>query len=144
MYWLGYLNETREAGEMDWEAIGGTWGIATSRLSRWRPDGTRVRHDGFDEIIHSIAKRNPLLANYVHKYFIDMATHLITLSRVLAPGAKIFYVIGNSKFYDTIVPVEQIYASLLRQCGFKNVQCQPIRKRNSKKELYEFLVSARW
>ncbi|KAB2852491.1 MAG: site-specific DNA-methyltransferase, partial [Anaerolineae bacterium] len=32
MYWLGFLNEAREAGELDWEAIGGTWGIATSRL----------------------------------------------------------------------------------------------------------------
>lgn len=35
MYWLGYLTEARQAGEMDWETIGGTWGIATSRLTSW-------------------------------------------------------------------------------------------------------------
>lgn len=38
MYWLGYLNEAREAGELDWQAIGGTWGVATSRLNQWEPD----------------------------------------------------------------------------------------------------------
>ena len=35
MYWLGYLTSGREAGELDWTAIGGTWGIATSRLTEW-------------------------------------------------------------------------------------------------------------
>jgi hypothetical protein len=41
-YWLGYLNNGREAGEFDWSAIGGTWGIATSKLAAWeRPQ------DGF-------------------------------------------------------------------------------------------------
>ena len=36
MYWLGYLKEAREAGEIDWGTIGGTWGIATSRLLQWQ------------------------------------------------------------------------------------------------------------
>lgn len=142
MYWLGYLKDGRQAGEMDWEAIGGTWGIATSRLAQWTPDGTVVHHNGFQAIIRGIARHSSVLANYVHKYFADIATHLTSLKRVLAPGARVFYVVGNSKFYDTLVPAEQIYASLMTQCGFKNVQSQPIRKRNSKKELYEFIVSA--
>ena len=30
------LNEAKEAGELDWLAIGGTWGIATSRLLSWQ------------------------------------------------------------------------------------------------------------
>ena len=37
MYWLGYLQNGREAGELDWQAIGGTWGVATSRLGKWQP-----------------------------------------------------------------------------------------------------------
>ena len=144
MYWLGYLNEAREAGDLDWEAIGGTWGVATSRLAQWTPDGVTVQHDGFDDLIRQIVESSPLLANYVHKYFVDMLAHLNSLSRVLAPGAKVFYVVGNSKFYDTLVPVEKIYASLMAQCGFKNVKSSLLRKRNSKKELYEFVVSAEW
>jgi hypothetical protein len=37
MYWLGFLTDGAEAGELDWRAIGGTWGIATSRLKLWQP-----------------------------------------------------------------------------------------------------------
>lgn len=144
MYWLGYLGEAREAGNMDWEAIGGTWGIATSRLLQWAPNGASIQYDGFENIIHSIAHTSPVLANYVHKYFADILAHLESLSHVLAQGARVFYIVGNSKFYDTLVPVEQIYASLMTQCGFRDVQTEPIRKRNSKKELYEFIVSADW
>lgn len=35
MYWLGYLQDGRQAGELDWQAIGVTWGIATSKLQSW-------------------------------------------------------------------------------------------------------------
>jgi len=31
MYWLRFFRTGREAGELDWDAIGGTWGVATSR-----------------------------------------------------------------------------------------------------------------
>ena len=40
MYWLRFLDQARDAGELDWAAIGGTWGVATSRLNDWAPDGT--------------------------------------------------------------------------------------------------------
>ena len=33
MYWLGILENARDTGELDWSAIGGTWGVATSRLA---------------------------------------------------------------------------------------------------------------
>lgn len=144
MYWLGYLHEAREAGDLDWEAIGGTWGIATSRLAQWSPDGIEIGHMGFDALVNEIGKTSPVLANYVHKYFVDMVAHLTSLSHVLAHGAQVFYVVGNSKFYDTVVPVEKIFVSLLTQCGFSNAASHLLRKRNSKKELYEFVVSAEW
>lgn len=144
MYWLGFLNEAREAGELDWQAIGGTWGIATSRLAQWKPGSVEICHEGFLDIIAQIRDRSPILANYVHKYFCDMATHLANLRPVLAAGAKIFYIVGNSKFYDTVVPVDVLYVSLLEQYGFSRVKSEVLRKRNSKKELYEFAVSAEW
>ena len=73
-----------------------------------------------------------------------MDAHLASLTHLLAPGAKLFYIVGNSKFYDTLVPVEEIYASLPRQCGLKNVSSEPLWKRNSKRELYEFVVTGEW
>ena len=142
MYWLGYLSEARDAGELDWQAIGGTWGIATSRVGKWKPSEIRIDYPGFELMIHSIAKESQVLANYVHKYFVDIAMHIESVYPQLTEGGAVFYVVGNSKFYETLVPVEAIYASLLQQHGFTSVKIDTLRKRNSKKELYEFLVSA--
>jgi len=59
MYWLGYLDSGNQAGELDWQAIGGTWGCATSKLMSWTPDpNIRVPYDGFDEIISQIAQNS--------------------------------------------------------------------------------------
>ena len=54
------------------------------------------------------------------------------------------YIIGNSSFYGTLVQSEQAYASIMRRHGFEGVGVRPIRKRNSKKDLVEFEVSAKW
>jgi hypothetical protein len=143
MYWLGYLADGRAAGELDWQAIGGTWGVATSRLQTWQVDGGEVDVADFKAIIRQIEKSSALLANYVHKYFVDIARHLQSVKPVLAPGAGLFYIVGNSKFYDTLVPAEKLYAALMAQLGFERINIRPIRKRNSKKELVEFCVQAR-
>ncbi len=142
MYWLGFLDEAREAGELDWQAIGGTWGIATSRVEKWTPSGVPIPFEGFAAILAAIRAQSGLLANYVHRYFEDTARHIASLRPVLRPGARVHYIVGNSKFYDTLVPVEAIYAGLLESHGFKQVVVTPLRKRNSKKELVEFDVSA--
>ena len=148
MYWLGYLVDGRDAGEMDWEAIGGTWGVATSRLEKWSAPSPGYQSGLLSDAVERIRKaenRNGrLLANYVSKYCSDMWSHFQSLVGVLNHGAQIHYIVGNSTFYGVLVPVEQIYADMLSQLGFSNVECVPIRKRNSKKELIEFDVRARW
>lgn len=144
MYWLGYLHDGRQAGELDWQAIGGTWGCATSNLMKWQPsDEARVPFDDFERMIASIGKRSEILSRYVHKYFEDCVLHFRSLVRVLRDGAVVHYIVGNSKFYDVMVHTEEIYASLMRAHGFEEVRVENIRKRNSKKELFEFLVSGR-
>ena len=148
MYWLGYLTNTSDAGELDWKAIGGTWGIATSRLGTWsRQDDCRLPAD-VDEIARRIAAQananSTLLAAYVAKYCEDMARHFHSLRRVLKKDARVHYIVGNSTFYGVLVPTEQLYATMLRECGFVDVSVRPIRKRNSKKALVEFDVSAMW
>jgi DNA modification methylase len=142
MYWLGYLQDKRSAGELDWQAIGGTWGIATSRVARWEPfNGTEIPFEGFETIIQRIEERSSVLARYVHKYFYDIVSHCQELFLVLKHGGSINYIVGNSKFYDVMLPVEDMYASIFTSVGFKNVTIETIRKRTSKKELFEFLVS---
>ena len=142
MYWLGYLREAREAGELDWKAIGGTWGVATSRLATWISRNA-FQSDSLDRVVNSVATESRVLANYVHKYMEDMYLHFTSLKSHLAENATLHYIVGNSKFYDTVVPVEQFYAEMMVNVGFVDVQVERIRKRNSKKELYEYLVSAR-
>ncbi|MBN2216698.1 MAG: DNA adenine methylase [Pirellulales bacterium] len=146
MFWLGYLKEAREAGEMDWQAIGGTWGIATSRLSDWIPLESSFFSPTLGESLTAIANTNaksgPLLSNYVAKYFDDMWQHFRVVSRVMKPRSELHYVIGNSKFYQCMVHAEIIFAEMLRQTGFEDVEIKQLRKRNSKKELYEFDVIA--
>ena len=148
MYWTGHLVSGRDAGELDWSAIGGTWGIATSRLVQWDRGPDRYAHPlldaAVDRIAHADNKNGRLLANYVTKYFDDMATHFRGLTPVLAPRAEVHYIVGNSIFYGVLLPVEQIYVAMLINVGFSDVECRPLRKRNSKKELIEFDVTARW
>ena len=148
MYWLGYLKDGRDAGELDWLAIGGTWGVATSRLGGWSPSGDCWLPDGLAAVVANIACRGNanggLLGNYVSKYCEDMSRHFGGLRQVLHPGARIHYIVGNSTFYGVLVPTAQIYAAMLREYGFEEVRVRAIRKRNSKKELIEFDVSATW
>lgn len=142
MYWLGYLNSGREAGELDWQAIGGTWGVATSHVSKWQaPLARTIPFEGFDCILEQIKQESDVLSRYVHKYFYDMVDHINELWIITAPGGSINYIVGNSKFYDVLLPVEEIFAALFRTVGFINVEVRPIRKRTSKKELYEYIVS---
>ena len=109
---------------------------------RWQPsEEARVPFDGFDEMISGIRKRSEVLGRYVHKYFEDCVHHFRSLARVLREGATAHYIVGNSKFYDEMVHTEEIYAALMRDNGFENVRIENIRKRNSKKELFEFIVS---
>jgi hypothetical protein len=143
MYWLGYLSDRRDAGELDWRAIGGTWGAATSRLGSWRRDpAVNVPFDGFDRIVNRIARHEPLLARYVERYFEDMTHHTQSLARVVAPGGRVQYVVGNSKFYDVLLPAHEIFASLFEHAGFAGTNVIVLRKRTSKRELFEYLVEA--
>lgn len=147
MYWLGFLTNGRDAGEHDWQAIGGTWGAATSRLLAWNPSANAFLPACLKKALSGISSptnsNGRLLANYVAKYFEDMWLHLSDVVTVLNPDAEVHYIVGNSKFYGTLLPVESIFAAMLREAGFRDVQIVRIRKRNSKAELYEFDVTGR-
>jgi hypothetical protein len=147
MYWLEYLTNGRDAGEFDWQAVGGTWGIATSRLADWEPSADAYVPSQLRKALTDISspknKNGDLLANYVAKYFEDMWQHFGDVRKVLNDEAEAHYIVGNSTFYGTLLPVEEIYKKMLEHAGFQDVQIIKIRKRNSKAELYEFDVTAK-
>ncbi len=130
MYWLRFLQDGREAGELDWKAIGGTWGCATSNLATWEPGcGAEVPCKDFPRILEGINRHSPALSRYVHKYFCDMVQHCRELFVVVRPTGTVHYIVGNSKFFDTLLPVESIYAALFKAAGFQSARVQAIRKR---------------
>jgi hypothetical protein len=141
MYWLGYLEQPRDAGELDWQAIGGTWGAATSRVGSWEAD-RKLPLAELAALVARIARHSDVLSRYVHKYFFDMLSHVRSVSRVMARGGQLHYVVGNSKFFDVLVPVERLFAEIFEISGFRDAQVRILRKRTSKRELYEYLVSA--
>ena len=148
MYWLGFLEDGRSAGELDWSAIGGTWGAATSNLNDWKRPEESFRHPLLDAALDGISrsenKSGKILAKYVAKYFEDMWEHFGSLAPLLSKDSELHYIVGNSSFYGVVLPVERLYAAMLHRLGFVDIECRAIRKRNSKKELFEFDVSARW
>jgi predicted NBD/HSP70 family sugar kinase len=113
-------------------------------LAGWQPDNPSADTPLLRSIAERIANNSPLLANYVRRYFHDMAAHLSRVTNILQPDAKVFYIVGNSKFYDTIVPTEQLLKQQMLHIGYRCVTIEPLRKRNSKKELLEYLISADW
>jgi hypothetical protein len=141
MYWLGHLEQASDAGELDWQAIGGTWGSATSRVAAWQSESVSPLQD-LAKLTRRIATSSDVLARYVGKYFFDMLLHVRSLSRVVARGGQVHYVVGNSKFFDVLVPVERLFAEIFERSGFRAATVTKLRKRTSKRELYEYLVSA--
>ena len=125
MYWLGFLNNARDAAELDWSAIGGTWGVATSRLIDWERPREPFKHPLLDAALGGIAhhenKSGKIMANYVEKYFNDIWIHFNSLIPVLGIGSELHYIVGNSTFYGVLLPVEQLYAAMLERLGFKDV-----------------------
>jgi len=147
MYWLGFLNLPREAGDLDWEAIGGTWGIATSKTFHVESFKDGLPSDLYstcDKIQKSSNKHSETLSKYVLKYYYDMHMHFESLRGHLAPDAKLVYIVGNSTFYGVHVHADKLLKTSLESLGYEDIEISIIRKRNCKKELFEYCVSAVW
>jgi hypothetical protein len=147
MYWTKFINEAKEAGELDWLAVGGTWGIATSRLNSWTTTEQNLPEKIFSAVKNikmSDGKNSDLLAIYVLKYFHDMHLHLSSIRSVLKNGAELHYIVGNSTFFGNMVDTAALLSDSMRILGYSKIHSEIVRKRNCNKALYEYCVSASW
>lgn len=146
MYWLRHLTAPGDAADLDWHAVGGTWGTATSRLTTWRSTEDLPIEAPLRDVCRRIARdgdrSGPLLATYVRRYFTDVWSHVQAAYKHVKSGGKATYIVGNSTFYGNVVPAQEWYRLLLLEAGFAPVGVRTIRKRNSKRELFEFDVTA--
>jgi D12 class N6 adenine-specific DNA methyltransferase len=145
MYWTKFINEAKEAGELDWLAVGGTWG--TSRLNSWTTKEQNLPEKIFSTVKNikmSDGKNSDLLAIYVLKYFHDMHLHLSSIRSVLENGAELHYIVGNSTFFGNMVDTAALLSDSMRILGYSKIHSKIVRKRNCNKALYEYCVSACW
>ena len=146
MYWLDYIHASDDAGYLDWGTIGGTWGVATSKLATWVKKTDLLPDYLFDIVGHIASADNKsagLMANYVLKYFDDIAMHMKSAYETIKEGGTVHYIVGNSSFYGNTVPSDDIYKSILSAVGFKDEKAVIVRKRNCNKALYEYWISAK-
>jgi DNA modification methylase len=65
-------------------------------------------------------------------YFVDLAKTWLELRRVCKPGAKVYFVIGDSAPYGIYVPVESWLGELALGAGFRQYSFEKLRDRNVK------------
>jgi methylase of polypeptide subunit release factors len=65
---------------------------------------------------------NAKIPHMVCGYFDDLQQTLITLRQLLNPGAKLAFVVGNSRWGGVVVPVDHLLALIAQRLGYK-VEC---------------------
>jgi hypothetical protein len=142
LFFLDLVPDARAVGELDHAAMGGTWGRATSALTRPHapesPEVARVMAPLLDQL----RAAHPLMANYGVRYFNDCWRHVQSLERVMAPHARLAYVIGNSKLGGIEVPVADWLLRLFELSGWRPLGpgIHHMRRRNSRAGLVESVI----
>ena len=135
-----FVQEAEAVGQQETEAIGGTWGKATSVLAGGIEPETEIVASSLKPYLAGIDNNGGLMAHYVTKYFNDIYTHASTVANVCRRHSRLAYVIGNSKFYGHPLPSDEILAAIFGHFGFTLNRIDKMRKRQSKAGLYEAVV----
>ena len=138
-----FIHDASEVGQLEMDAIGGTWGKATSVLASGVPPKNELVRSLLEPHVPKIHTSGDLMAHYVTKYFNDLFDHAEETAKVCRRHCRLAYVIGNSKFYGHPLPSDEILAKLFGHFGFHLERIDRMRKRQSKTGLYEALVFMR-
>lgn len=139
LHFMEVLDDIRQATEIDLEAVGGTWGRATSVLQNELllvPDDIK----SYLCYYQNLKEQSILMCNYATKYFIDMWYHIKSLKEVISPKFRGAYVVGNSRLSGVEIFTEAILGKLFRHEGFEVEKIVSFRKRGGKKRLYETAI----
>ncbi len=142
LYMMDLMTTGTEAAQLDLDAPGGTWGTATSILTKGElePQTTCLTLQLADPI-RQLRKIDNLMANYVIKYFNMMDEHFDAMGRVLPKDSRFAYVVGNSRIKGVDVCTGSIFAQVLNSKPWAKVESLIVfRRRIGKKNLYETAV----
>lgn len=140
LFFFDFIQDAKSVGQLETDAIGGTWGKATSILMQGVPPTNGFIRDLLSPFTTKVNGDQQLMSNYVTKYFNNIFEHAASLSKVCKNNAKLAYVIGNSKFYGCQLPSDKLLAKVFEQFGFRLDRISKMRRRQSKSGLYEAVV----
>ena len=145
MFFFDFIADAKSVGEIETQAIGGTWGKATSVLMEGVDPINAVVGKALAPFVEGVpeADTGGLMRSYVVKYFNNLYEHAAEVSKVCEKKAQLAYVIGNSQFYGHPLPSDQILATIFENFGFETTRIDCMRKRQSKSGLYEAVVFMR-
>ncbi len=140
LFFFDFIEDARAVGELETQAIGGTWGKATSVLSEGVVPANPLIESLLAPYTKNIHDEDYLMAHYVTKYFNDIYQHAGEVAQVCRRQCRLAYVIGNSKFYGHPLPSDEILATIFGHFGFRLDRIDRMRRRQSKTGLYEAVV----
>jgi len=140
LFFFDFISSAKAVGLLETDAIGGTWGKATSVLSGGVEPMNDMVRDLLAPYTAKINGSGKLMASYVTKYFNNMYEHAEGIAKVCQHHAQLAYVIGNSKFYGHPLPSDELLARIFCHFGFTLSGISKMRRRQSKSGLYEAVV----
>lgn len=128
LWMLGFLNSERDLSEFRNQAVcAGINNVSKSRPSYNIFADVEAVAEQLDA--GSGDKRIPLL---VRHYFSDMSDVMGSVFRVLEPGGRFVFDIGDSKFYGVHVPTDRLLESIAESAGFVVESSAVLAKRYSR------------
>ncbi len=137
LYFMDIIQDAKVATDIDIDAIGGTWGRATSILDKKvllpNPEIANILSD----FIALLQPKSLLMSNYAVKYFNLMHSHIKSLKPFVSEQFRGVYVVGNSRLSDVEIQTEILLAKIFEKEGFKVDKIMVFRKRGGKIKLFE-------
>lgn len=142
LHFMEILENVGQATEIDLQAVGGTWGRATSILqNELLPVPREIKP--YLCYYEPLQEQSILMCNYATKYFIDMWRHIKLLQQVKSKKFRGAYIVGNSRLSGVEIFTESILGKIFAHEGFDVEKIICFRKRGGKKRLYETAVCIR-
>ena len=114
LFFFDFIKDAQAVGQLETDAIGGTWGKATSVLAEGVAPANSIIESLLSSYTKNIDRDGRLMGSYVTKYFNDIFQHAEEIGKVCAPRCRLAYVIGNSKFYGHAPPQRRNPGQVLR------------------------------
>jgi SAM-dependent methyltransferase len=128
LWLLGFIAGEQELGRFRNEAIA----AGINNVSRSRP-----AHRPYESVEDVAAKLDACagdrrIPTLVRHYFSDMSAVMESVHRVLEPGGRFVFDIGDSKFYGVHVPTDQLLEDIAREVGFTVESSRVLARRYSR------------